>query len=111
MLTRAVLRPGQKGAHRLVQKYGGRLVCVRYRCDYPDETRHETVEHNRHPALGDARPDPGGAQYPAGLGAIGYEKKDLQGQIKDVGARGRGPRRSGTPTSTTLVRSNWATGS
>ena len=69
MLTRAPLRPGQKGTHRFAQKYGEHLACVRCRYDYPDKTRHKTVEHNRHPALGDTRPDPGGAQYPAGLGA------------------------------------------
>ena len=38
MLTRAPLRPGQKGTHRFAQKYGEHLACVRCRYDYPDKT-------------------------------------------------------------------------
>ena len=94
MITRAVLRPGQKGTHRLVQKYGERLVCVRYRYDYPNKTRYKTVE-----LIIDAQPWEPPPPHPQETRAptrevhytrqvavrIGYEEKDLQRQIKTVG--------------------------
>jgi len=33
METRATLRPGQKGTRKLLERYGERLVCVRYLYD------------------------------------------------------------------------------
>ena len=73
MITHAVLRPGQKGTHRLVHKYGARPVCLRYR----HAPRHKTVGlvidarplEPRRPSPADARPDPRGALHPAGRGA------------------------------------------
>lgn len=44
METRLHLKPGQNGTKRLVQKYGDRLVCVRYRYDEVSGQRHKTVE-------------------------------------------------------------------
>lgn len=38
------LQPGQKGTKRLVQRYGDRLVCVRYRCDPVTGKHYKTVE-------------------------------------------------------------------
>lgn len=42
--TRLKLKPGQRGTHKLVAKYGHRLVCVRYRYDDQAYQRHKTVE-------------------------------------------------------------------
>ncbi|MEW6208251.1 MAG: hypothetical protein AB1631_07780 [Acidobacteriota bacterium] len=44
MRTRLKLRPGQKGTKRLVEQYGDRLVCVRYRYDEVHERRFKTIE-------------------------------------------------------------------
>ena len=44
MIARATLRPGQKGTKRLLEKYGDRLVCVRYRYDSVNGKRYTTVE-------------------------------------------------------------------
>jgi hypothetical protein len=44
MLTQTTLQPSQKGTKRLVEKYGDRLVCVRYRLDLESGRRHTTVE-------------------------------------------------------------------
>ncbi len=44
METRLNLQPGQNGTKTLVQKYGERLVCVRYRYDAETQMRHKTVE-------------------------------------------------------------------
>jgi hypothetical protein len=38
------LKPGQKGTKRLVERYGDRLVCVRYRYDAARRKRIKTVE-------------------------------------------------------------------
>lgn len=42
--VRLTLRPGKKGTLRLAQKYGARLVCVRYRYDASRAVRIKTVE-------------------------------------------------------------------
>jgi hypothetical protein len=44
MIAKATLRPGQKGTKRLLEKYGDRLVCVRYRYDSVNGKRYTTVE-------------------------------------------------------------------
>jgi hypothetical protein len=42
--TRLTLLPGQPGTKKLVEKYGDRLVCVRYRYDREVKRRYKTVE-------------------------------------------------------------------
>jgi hypothetical protein len=44
MKIKATLRPGQNGTKRLLEKYGSRLVCVRYRYDEKTGKRYTTVE-------------------------------------------------------------------
>ena len=44
MKTYAHLKPGQRGTHRLVEKYGQSLVCVRYRYDEKRGVKLKTVE-------------------------------------------------------------------
>jgi hypothetical protein len=44
METRATLRPGQKGTRKLVERYGERLVCVRYMYDARASRQYKTVE-------------------------------------------------------------------
>jgi len=44
METRATLRPGQKGTQKLLERYGERLVCVRYRYDAKACRQYKTVE-------------------------------------------------------------------
>jgi len=42
--TRLTLRPGQPGTRKLVEEYGPRVVCVRYRYDDANKKRYKTVE-------------------------------------------------------------------
>ncbi len=42
--TRLVLKPGQKGTKKLLNEYGDRLVCVRYRYDAIQKKRLKTIE-------------------------------------------------------------------
>jgi hypothetical protein len=44
MRTRLHLKPGQKDTKVLLEQYGDRLVCVRYRYDAQRKTRFKTVE-------------------------------------------------------------------
>jgi len=44
MQARSKLKPGQKGTRKLVELYGSRLVCVRYRHDEQRRKRFRTVE-------------------------------------------------------------------
>jgi hypothetical protein len=44
MQARSKLKPGQKGTRKLVELYGARLVCVRYRYDEIRHKRVKTVE-------------------------------------------------------------------
>ncbi|HEX7830646.1 MAG TPA: hypothetical protein VF787_13400 [Thermoanaerobaculia bacterium] len=42
--TRLTLRPGQPGTRKLVEEYGPRVVCIRYRYDDANKKRYKTVE-------------------------------------------------------------------
>ena len=42
--TRLIRQPGQPGTKRLVEQYGPKLVCVRYRYDAEAGKRYKTVE-------------------------------------------------------------------
>jgi len=44
MDIRLTRRPGQPGTKKFVERYGERLVCVRYRYDAATNSRHKTVE-------------------------------------------------------------------
>ena len=44
MSVRLTLKPGQRGTKQLVEAYGDRLVCVRYRYDAAQGKRYKTVE-------------------------------------------------------------------
>jgi hypothetical protein len=44
MKTRLILKPGQKGTKRLVEKYGDDLLCVRFRYDAALRQRLKTIE-------------------------------------------------------------------
>lgn len=44
MRTRLTRQPGQPGTKRLIEQYGSKLVCVRYRYDAALGKRYKTVE-------------------------------------------------------------------
>jgi hypothetical protein len=44
MRARSKLKPGQPGTRKLVEQYGNRLVCVRYRYDALKRRRYTTAE-------------------------------------------------------------------
>jgi len=44
MEVRLTRKPGAAGTRKLLERYGERLVCVRYRYDSQSRRRHKTVE-------------------------------------------------------------------
>lgn len=44
MRAKKKLKPGQPGTKRLLEKYGQRLICVRYRYDEEQQMRYKTAE-------------------------------------------------------------------
>jgi hypothetical protein len=96
VITRAVFKPGQKGTKKLVEQYGERLVCVRYRYDYQQKKRFKTIElvidedhwvpPPRHPD--DTRPKTKQSFSTRLVGVqIGWDEKDLQERIREIGGR------------------------
>jgi hypothetical protein len=78
--TRLTLAPGANGTKKLVERYGQRLVCVRYRYDRERRTRIKTVE-----LIEDEWPwTPTAAIY---LVKIGYEEAALREKVKAAGGR------------------------
>lgn len=83
--TRLTLRPGQNGTKKLQQKYGDRLLAVRYRCDENRRMRIKTVEIIEE-ELPWSPPLPTGREPDELVSVqIGYTEITLRNQVKSVG--------------------------
>ena len=78
--TRLTLLPGANATKRLVDRYGNRLVCVRYRYDAESRTRIKTVELIEE----ETRWLASSALY---LMKIAFAEADLREKAKAAGAR------------------------
>ena len=90
MMTQTTLRPGQKGTKGLTQKYGDRLVCVRYRYDQASGRRYTTVELIEEEIAPPS--DPKAKEVPQPLPPtqrlgirVEYWETELRGKIKAAG--------------------------
>ena len=87
METRLTRRPGQAGTKRYLQRYGERLVCVRYLYDPEGRCRHKTVE-----LIVETVPWHPNARQPRRRDEemvavrIGYGETDLRERAKRLGA-------------------------
>jgi len=87
METRLTRRPGQAGTRKFVERYGDRLVCVRYLYDREKGCRHKTVE-----LIVETVPWQPGARRPRRRDEemiavrIGYDEADLRERAKRLGA-------------------------
>jgi hypothetical protein len=84
--VRLHLKPGQKGTKRLLEQYGDRLVCVRYRYDASRRQRFKTVElivaeRDWQPPRPCLAPD-----RPISL-RIAFAEVDLRRRVKQAGGR------------------------
>jgi hypothetical protein len=90
MITKTTLRPGQKGTKRLAEKYGDRLICVRYKYDERTERRYITVELIEEGAdwasepKKAARPDARPPSQRLGI-RVEYWETEVQAKIKAAG--------------------------
>jgi len=95
MEARSTRRPGQKGTKKLLQKFGDRLIFVRYRYDREQQRRFTTVE-----LIVDESPwtpasriaPPTNTEELVGI-RIDLSERSLRQKVKDAG--GRWERRSG----------------
>ena len=97
--TKLTLTPGANGTKKLVEQYGDRLVCVRYRYDEARRMRLKTVE-----LIEEESP-----WTPAGAGAvylvrIDYDETALRARVKEAGGRWSPQRKLWLLTRDTLRR-------
>ncbi|MEO8164804.1 MAG: hypothetical protein ABI619_05350 [Betaproteobacteria bacterium] len=96
MEARVTLRPGQRGTKKLVQRFGDRLICVRYRYDVSRRKRFTTVElivdeAPWQPLTPSGRP---AGNPPERVGVrVGYNEQALREQVKAAGGRWDADRR------------------
>ena len=86
MQARRTLAPGQKGTKRLVEQYGAKLVCVRYRYDEQNKRRYKTVEL----IVEEATWKPPQAQIKSKSVVwvrVGLKEVELQRKVKQAGGR------------------------
>ncbi|HWQ34838.1 MAG TPA: hypothetical protein VNQ79_18460 [Blastocatellia bacterium] len=86
MLARKKLKPGQPGTKQLLEEYGSRLLCVRYRCDPVTQTIVKTVEIIVEESEHKPRPRRIRDDQTVAL-RFGWKEYDLQRQVKQAGAR------------------------
>jgi hypothetical protein len=86
MKTRLILKPGQRGAKRLTEKYGDDLVCVRFRYDEITKQRLKTVELIIERAEWEPPPEKFTTDSLVALKIEGYET-DLRNKVKEVGGK------------------------
>jgi hypothetical protein len=91
--VRRTLRPGDPGTHKLVERFGAHLVCVRYRYDPDTRIRMTTVELVVDTALAEPRrsrrkpaPAPPATVAVVRL-RIGYHETELRALVKAAGGR------------------------
>jgi hypothetical protein len=90
METRVTLRPGDKGTKRMVERFGERLICVRYRYDSVRKMRYKTVEliveeapWNPRAEIASESPPP---RPPALVGVrVDFLETELRHTVKDAG--------------------------
>jgi hypothetical protein len=82
--TRLTLRPGQPGTRKLVEQYGERVICVRYRYDQVTKKRFKTVELIVEEVEWIPRPRPRAATDIVHI-RIKYQEEAIRNSIKLLG--------------------------
>lgn len=90
MEVKATMKPGQNGTRKLIEKYGDRLVCVRYRYDRQYGKRYTTVElieeESSWGMQGEVKAQALPPAEPQRLGIkVEYWETDLRGKVKAAG--------------------------
>ena len=90
MVTRLVLKPGERGTRKLLAEYGRRLVCVRYRYDARLKRRWKTAELIVDESEWEPKEPRAGTKIEL---RIGYGEAELQRRMKAAGGKWDGKRR------------------
>ncbi len=89
METRLTLRPGERGTKKLLERYGSRLVCVRYRYDEKRAMRCTTVEfivtQNPWVPRARSRKRPRSPDEMVHV-RVTYDQTELRAKLKTIGA-------------------------
>ncbi|MBF0102642.1 MAG: hypothetical protein HQK77_17205 [Desulfobacterales bacterium] len=84
MEARLTLKPGQKGTKKLLEQYGDRLICVRYKYDKEKKKRYKTIELIIDET--DWEPPVNNAINDAIVGIkVSYDEKEIQEQLRNEG--------------------------
>lgn len=92
--TRLTLRPGQPGTRRLVDQYGERVICVRYRYDQTTKKRYKTVELIVEEVEWIPRPRPRAATDVVHI-RLQYSEEAIRKSVKLLGGHWHAPTRTG----------------
>ncbi len=82
MEIRKTLRPGDMGTKRFLNKYGNKLVCVRYRVDKQQRKRYTTIE-----LIIEEKPDINPKAIVIVWVKINYAEKELRKRAMEMGAK------------------------
>lgn len=89
MPIRLTLKPGENGTKKLMQDYGDKLVCVRYRYNDKLGVRLKTVELIEEVAEWQLSSRAGRNKLPSPTDRfgiqVGFEEKELREQVKQIG--------------------------
>lgn len=86
MQSQRTVSPGQNGTKKLVEQYGGRLVCVRYRYDAQREISLKTIEIII--AESKYKPRPRRIREDQIVGVqIGFREVEMQRRVKQAGGK------------------------
>ncbi len=86
MQSRSKLKPGQKGTKKLVELYGERLFCVRYRYDEQRQKRFKTAEIIIEEAPWTPKPKKTALPSTVAL-RIAYGEADLRRKVSAAGGK------------------------
>jgi len=86
MQARKKLKPGQDGTKALLEEYGSRLICVRYRYDQEQHLRHKTIELIIETVPWHPHSAPPPQDIIVGV-RIGLRETELQRQVKQAGGK------------------------
>jgi hypothetical protein len=91
--TRLTLRPGQPGTRKLVEEYGTRVICVRYRYDQATKKRFKTVELIVEEVEWIPRPRPRAATDMVHI-RVDYPEQAIRNSVKLLGGTWHAPTRT-----------------
>ena len=91
--TKLTLRPGQPGTRKLVEQYGERIICVRYRYDQTTKKRFKTVELIVEEVDWIPRPRPRAATDIVHI-RVDYPEQTIRDSVKLLGGTWHAPTRT-----------------